>query len=177
MTYFLIGTWSLLMVLFGHHWSKIFQSLCDYDHVEGLHCHCRFDELDVVSRSQVCKKTQNGIKTKKSDSLLLLLDVECLLYIVKRSCRIWFVQLWCVFTEIINMFLVGELSGLFRTVTFGVFSNSTLVIKVKVCMIILLINLYLFMPISMTLTVFQGYSSVKHCNWKCYVLIWLIWNL
>ena len=39
-------------------------------------------------------------------------------------------------------------------------------------MMVLLIELYLFIPLSVTLTIFQGHSSVK----QLYVLIQLSWN-
>ena len=35
---------------------------------------------------------------------------------------------------------------------------------------------YLFIPLSMTLTTFQGQSSVKQFCWKIYVLTWVSWN-
>ena len=34
-------------------------------------------------------------------------------------------------------------------------------INVKICMMVLLIELYLFFPLSVTVTIFQGHSSVK----------------
>ena len=36
------------------HWSKSFQILHDFNLPLGLHCHFRFDDLDFVSRWQVC---------------------------------------------------------------------------------------------------------------------------
>ena len=38
----------------------------------------------------------------------------------------------------------------------GIFSDTIDVINVKLCMMVLLIELYLFIPLSMTLATFQG---------------------
>ena len=46
----------LTVVFLGHHWSKIFQILLYYNLACGLHFDSRFDDLDFVSRSQVCQK-------------------------------------------------------------------------------------------------------------------------
>ena len=34
----------------------LFQTLQNYNRARGLHFHCRFDDLDFVSRSPVCQK-------------------------------------------------------------------------------------------------------------------------
>ena len=39
--------------------------------------------------------------------------------------------------------------------------NAIDVINVRLCMMVLLIELYLFIPLSVALTIFQGHSSVK----------------
>ena len=42
-----------------------------------------------------------------------------------------------------------------------IFSNSVKVINVKFCLVVLLIELYLFIPLSVILTILQGHLSVK----------------
>ena len=44
------------MIFQGHSSSKVFQTLYHYDLALGLPIHTRFDDLDAVSRSQVCYK-------------------------------------------------------------------------------------------------------------------------
>ena len=36
--------------------NEMFQTLHDYNLAQGLHFHCRFDDLDFVTRSQLCQK-------------------------------------------------------------------------------------------------------------------------
>ena len=43
----------------------------------------------------------------------------------------------------------------------AVFSDTMNVRNVKLCMILLLVELYLFIPLLETLAIFQGHSSVK----------------
>ena len=43
----------------------------------------------------------------------------------------------------------------------AVFSDTMNVINFKLCMMVLLIELYLFIPLSVILTIFHGRSSVK----------------
>ena len=62
--------------------------------------------------------------------------------------------------EMINMFLVSHVSGLVEMLTFG-FSHTVSVIKVKLCMVVLLIGLYLFIPPSVTVTIFQGHRNLE----------------
>ena len=40
------------------------------------------------------------------------------------------------------------------------------IINVKLCMMVLLTELYLFIPLLVTLTIFQGHSSVKQSELK-----------
>ena len=61
-----------------------------------------------------------------------------------------------------ELFSVGQLSGFVRNFNIGIYSDTVNVINVKLCMMILLIELYLFTPFSMTLTIFQHHSSVEH---------------
>ena len=41
------------------------------------------------------------------------------------------------------------------------FSDTLNVIDVKLCMMVLLIEHYLFLPLSVTLTIFQGHGNVE----------------
>ena len=59
------------------------------------------------------------------------------------------------------MFLVCQVSGLVENFNTGIFSDTTNVINVIVCMMVLLIELYLFTPLSVTLNTFRGYSNVE----------------
>ena len=47
-----------------------------------------------------------------------------------------------------------------------IFSDTTSVVNVKLCTMVLLIELYPFIPLSVTLIVFEGHSSVKRCGLK-----------
>ena len=62
--------------------------------------------------------------------------------------------------KIISILFIGKVSGLFKTVNIGIHSDTINVINVKLCMVVLLIELYLVIPLSVTLTTFQGHSSV-----------------
>ena len=50
------GKKKLMLAFLGHHLNKIFQTVHNYDPAWGLHCHSRLDELDFVSKSQVCQE-------------------------------------------------------------------------------------------------------------------------
>ena len=63
--------------------------------------------------------------------------------------------------KIFNMFLVSEVSGLVKYFNTGIFSDTVNVIDIKLCMMVLLIELYLFVLLSVTLTIFQGHSNAK----------------
>ena len=54
---------------------------------------------------------------------------------------------------------------------FAIFSDIINVINVEFCMTVLLVELYLFILLSVTLTIFQNHSSVKQFELKVYVLI------
>ena len=71
------------------------------------------------------------------------------------------------------MFLVGQVSGLVKNCNFLIFSDTINIINVKLCMMVLHIELNLFMPLSVTLIIFQAHSSVKQFQLKilgCYPL-------
>ena len=59
------------------------------------------------------------------------------------------------------MFLVSQVSGHVRKFNIGIYSDTMNVINVKLCMMVPLTELYLFVPVSVTLTIFQGHSNVK----------------
>ena len=63
--------------------------------------------------------------------------------------------------EIINMFFVGQVSLLVENFNIGIYSDIIRVINVKICAMVLLADHYLFIPLSITLIVCQGHSSVK----------------
>ena len=63
--------------------------------------------------------------------------------------------------EIIGMFLVGQASGLVGNFDIRIFSDTITVLNVKLCMVVLLIELYLFIQLSVIWTIFQGHSNVK----------------
>ena len=48
--------------------------------------------------------------------------------------------------KINNMFIVSQVSGLVENFEIGIFSDSINAINVKLCMVVLLIELYLFTP-------------------------------
>ena len=58
----------------------------------------------------------------------------------------------------------------------GIFSHTINVINVKLCVMVLHIELYLFITLSMALTSSQGHSSVKKFSLKILCSIWLGWN-
>ena len=49
-------------------------------------------------------------------------------------------------------------------------------VNVKICMMIQLIQFYLFISLSVILTIFQGHRSVCSFNWKFSFLIQFRWN-
>ena len=63
--------------------------------------------------------------------------------------------------DVISMVFVSQVSGLVKNFNIGISSNTINVINVKLRMTILHIELYLFIPLLVALTVFQGHSSVK----------------
>ena len=63
--------------------------------------------------------------------------------------------------KIINIFLAGQVSGIVKNFNMGIFSDTINVMNVKLCMVVLLFELCLFIAFSETLTILQGHSSVK----------------
>ena len=66
-----------------------------------------------------------------------------------------------LYSKTINMVWVSPVLGLVEKVNVGIFLDAIGVINVKVCKMVLLIELYLFILPSLTLTLFQGCSSIK----------------
>ena len=63
--------------------------------------------------------------------------------------------------EIINMVLFSQVSGLVENFKIGIFSDTRNVMNVKLCIMVLLIELYLFIPFSVYLTTFLGQGNVR----------------
>ena len=63
--------------------------------------------------------------------------------------------------EITQMFWLVKCLSLSKTLTTGIFSDNMNVINVKLCMMILLIELYLFILLAVTMTISQGQSNVQ----------------
>ena len=59
------------------------------------------------------------------------------------------------------MFFISQLSWLVENFNIGVYSDTIDVINVKLCIMVLLIELYLFIPFSVDSTIFQGHSNVR----------------
>ena len=70
-------------------------------------------------------------------------------------------RFWCVF-KVDNLHGFGrQVSGLVENFNMGIFSDTINVINVKVCMMVVLTELYPFIPLSVTFIVFQDHSSDK----------------
>ena len=52
------------------------------------------------------------------------------------------------------------MSGFVKNINIGIYSDTTKVINVKFCMMVL-IELYLFISLSVTMTIFQGHNHVE----------------
>ena len=62
--------------------------------------------------------------------------------------------------EIINMFFMGQVSGLIENVNIWIYSDIINVVNVKPGMMVLLCELCLFIPLSVTVIIFQDHCSV-----------------
>ena len=58
----------------------------------------------------------------------------------------------------------GRLSVCGKHFNTAIVSDTINMINAKFCMVVVLMELYQFIPLSLTSIVFQGYSSVKHFN-------------
>ena len=83
------------------------------------------------------------------------LRVVWLLHTLIRLCTIWFVWPWCVFRGDDWHVFVYQVSGLVRNFNIGIYSDTITVINVYLSMIVLLIELYLFIPVSVMLIIFS----------------------
>ena len=61
----------------------------------------------------------------------------------------------------ISMFFVGQVSEFVKNFNIGIYLDTINVINVELCMMLLLVELYLLIPFSVTLILFQGDSNVK----------------
>ena len=59
------------------------------------------------------------------------------------------------------MFSVGKMAGLVKNFNFEIFSDTMNVTNVKAGLMVLFIELYLFIPLSVTSIIFQGHSNVE----------------
>ena len=65
-------------------------------------------------------------------------------------------------TEMCFRFLVGQVPGLVKNFNLGIVSHTINVTNIKRCVMVILIELHLFRPLSVTLTICQGHSNVEH---------------
>ena len=63
--------------------------------------------------------------------------------------------------EIISVFFVDQVSWLVENFNIGIYLDTMNVVNVKLCLMVLLIELYLFISLLVTLTIFQGHCNVK----------------
>ena len=81
-----------------------------------------------------------------------------------------------VYSREITGFWSFKCLGLFKPLT-GIFSVTINVINVKLCMMaLLLIELYLFILLSVTFTIFQCHSTVKRFLLKILHITWFCWS-
>ena len=74
---------------------------------------------------------------------------------------IWFTwKMW--YCLMISLRLALRVSVCGRNFNVATFSEIVNMLNVKLCMMVVLIELYPLIPLSVTLIVFQGHSSVKH---------------
>ena len=53
------------------------------------------------------------------------------------------------------------MSWLLENINIGIYPDTTTVINLKLCMIVLVIELYLFIPLSVTFAIVQGHSNFE----------------
>ena len=61
----------------------------------------------------------------------------------------------------ISVRLAGQLSVYGKNFTIVIFSDTINMMNVKLCMMVVLVELYPFIPLSVTLTVFPNHINVK----------------
>ena len=79
----------------GHQYSKILQTVHDYNFAWDLHCHSAFDDLDLFQGH----KSVRNIKSKLRilDSCPQLFKRCMVATYIRKINTIWFMRLWCVF--------------------------------------------------------------------------------
>ena len=92
---------------------------------------------------------------------LLVLTVVWLLRTLKRYAQYGLCDSSVYSREIVNIFFVGQVCGLVENFNIGIRSGAINGINVQLCVMVLHTKLYLFIPVSVTLTIFQGYINVK----------------
>ena len=100
-----------------------------------------FDDLGFISRSQMCQKYKLQIVCFWI--LVLCRSMLCSCYIPKKIMHNIICVTGVYSREIISMFLVGQMSWHVKNFNIGIFSDTINVINVKLCMMILLMELYL----------------------------------
>ena len=65
-----------------------------------------------------------------------------------------------------TVFFIHQMSWLVKNCNIGNYSDTIDVINVKLCMMVLLIELYLFISLSVALTIFKGHSNVAQFQLK-----------
>ena len=68
-------------------------------------------------------------------------------------------MIWYVFKGDI-CFFISHVPGLVENFNIGFYLDAINVINVKLCMMVLLSKPYQFVPLSVTLTIFDGHSNV-----------------
>ena len=68
--------------------------------------------------------------------------------------------------DIIYMFFISQVPGLVVNFNIRIYSDTMNMVNVKLCMVALLSELYLFIPHSVTLAIFQSHSSVEQFQLK-----------
>ena len=62
--------------------------------------------------------------------------------------------------EMINMFFIGQVCWHVKSFKIEIYSDTINIINVKLRFMVLLIELYLFTPLSVNLTIFEGHSTM-----------------
>ena len=101
-----------------------------------------------------------------------LLNVVQLLHALERLCTVY-VWLLCVLKGH-NMFLFSQARW---KLYIWIYSDTINVINVRLCMVVLFIELYLFIPLWVALTIFQGHSNVKQFYLKIMCSCPVKWKL
>ena len=62
--------------------------------------------------------------------------------------------------ETINMFFVGQVSGLVENFNIWIYSDAINVINIKLCVMVLLFEVYISISLSVTFTIIQCHSNI-----------------